>query len=96
MNELKIVATILVKPEYKIEIENVLHNVVDQTRKEEGNVSYDLHTNIKNPLEYIILEVWKSEDAINIHNQSAHFQAFVKAIDGKVDRLDVVTIQHIY
>lgn len=96
MTELKIVATIIIKAEYLEDVLTALHNVVDATRKEDGNISYDLHQNISNPLEYAILEVWKSQEAINLHNNSTHFEQFKSAINGKIDGLKVDIIKKIY
>lgn len=96
MKELKIVAAIVLKPEYKDEVLKALYNVVDATRKEEGNVSYDLHQNVSNDLSYTILEVWKSEEAIAVHNASSHFDEFKKAIDGKISDLQIATIKQVY
>ncbi|MFV0310422.1 MAG: putative quinol monooxygenase [Dysgonomonas sp.] len=96
MMELKIVAVIVVKAAYKEELEKVFHTVVDETRKETGNVSYDLHQDCKDPLKYTILEVWKSQAAIDEHNTSAHFKAFVAAIEGKIESLTVDIIKKIY
>ena len=96
MTELKIVATIIVKSEYEKEVLTALHNVVDTTRKEEGNISYDLHKNITTPSEYTILEVWKSQKAIDLHNASIHFDKFKKAINGKIDSLKVDVIKQLY
>lgn len=95
MAELKIVAVITVKPENKEEVLTALREVVNATRKEEGNISYDLHQNIANPLEFTILEVWKSQDAIDLHNGSTHFDEFKKAIDGKIEGLKVDVIKKI-
>jgi quinol monooxygenase YgiN len=96
MTELKIIAVITVKEAYRKEVEEILHAVVDETRKEEGNISYDLHQDCQNPLRYTILEVWKSQSAIDMHNESTHFKAFVKAIEGKVDSLAVDVIKQVY
>ena len=96
MTELKIVATIVVKAEYQKEVLTALNQVVDATRKEDGNISYDLHQNVTAPLEYTILEVWKSQEAIDLHNASTHFDEFKKAIDGKIDGLKVDIIKKIY
>ena len=49
MTELKIVAVIVVKAEFQEELEKAFQNVVDGTRKEDGNISYDLHQDVKNP-----------------------------------------------
>lgn len=94
--ELKIVAVITVKATYQEELESVFRTVVDETRKEAGNTSYDLHQDTNNPLKYTILEVWKSQEAIDLHNESAHFKAFVAAIEGKIDGLAVDVIKQIY
>lgn len=96
MSELKIVAVVTAKKEYQKDIEKALHNVVDGTRTEEGNVSYDLHVDIKNPLKYIIIEVWKSQEALNIHNATVHFNEFKKAIEGKIEGLDIDVVKKIY
>lgn len=96
MTELKIVAVIVVKAAYQNELEKVFHTIVDETRKESGNVSYDLHQDTSNPLRYTILELWKSQAAIDEHNASAHFKTFVAAIEGKVEGLTVDIIKKIY
>ncbi len=96
MKELKIVATIIVKEEFKEELLPVFHQVVDETRKEEGNISYELHQDVNNPLKFIFLEVWKSQEAIDSHNISAHFRAFAKAIRKKTDALTIDVMEKIY
>ncbi|MBB4036014.1 quinol monooxygenase YgiN [Dysgonomonas hofstadii] len=96
MMELKIVAVIVVKAAYQEELEKVFRTVVDGTRKEAGNVSYDLHQDCKDPLKYTILEVWKSQQAIDEHNKSDHFKAFVAGIEGKVESLTVDVMKQIY
>jgi len=96
MNELKIVATIVVKEEYKDELLVALKKVVDETRKEPGNISYELHEDTTNLLKYVILEVWKSAEVIDLHNESIHFGEFKKAIDGKIDSLTIDVIRKVY
>ncbi|MFI3277561.1 MAG: putative quinol monooxygenase [Rikenellaceae bacterium] len=95
MSELKIIATIVVKEEFKEELFPAFEAVVEGTRKEEGNVSYQLHQDVKNPLKYIFVEVWASLAAIDSHNASAHFDAFAKAIAGKVDNVDITIVRQV-
>jgi len=80
---LTIVATIVVKPEYKDEVLKAIKTVVDATRKEPGNIFYDVFEDINNPLKFIFLETWKSKAAIDAHNKAAHFNDFIKAVEGK-------------
>ena len=85
-NTLVIVATLTIKDEaYKAQIEQILHTTVDSTRKEEGNISYVLHQDINNPLVYVVIEVWKSQEAIDYHFSTPHFKAFGEAVEGKAD-----------
>lgn len=96
MEKLNIVANIVVGEEFREELIPVFKKVVDETRKEAGNISYDLHQDVKNPLKFVILEAWKSQDAINEHNASKHFNEFAKAIENKIDSLTIDVIEKIY
>ena len=80
---LTIVATVTVKPEYKDDVLKAIKTVVDATRKETGNIFYDVFEDVKNPLKFVFLEMWKSQTAIDEHNKAAHFKEFVKAVEGK-------------
>jgi len=94
--ELKIIASLTILNEKDTtDIVNAMHAIVDATRKEERNISYQLHQNITNPLTYVIVEVWKSQEAIDIHNNSEHFLEFVKQVEGKV-ALDISVIKQVY
>lgn len=96
MGKLKIIATIVAKAEFTDDVLKALHKVTDATRKEEGNISYTLHKNTADELKFIILEEWKSQEAIDFHNQTVHFQTFKVDLDGKIESLDVDVVQEIY
>lgn len=87
-DELAIVAHVTVKPEFKEEMMKAFEAVVEGTRKEPGNISYILYQDANDPLKYTFVEIWESQAAIDAHNNSAHFQEFAKAVEGKAD-LDV-------
>lgn len=89
MNELKIVAVITARESCADDVLSALRTVTEETRKEEGNISYDLHQNVDNPLQFTIIETWKSSEAIDSHNESPHFAEFKTAIDGKIDALTI-------
>lgn len=94
--ELRIIAHVTAtKAEYKADLLKAFQAVVEGTRKEPGNVSYVLCEHADNPLKFTFIEVWKSQDAINLHNNSPHFQQFAKAIDGKA-ALEVYTMKKKY
>ena len=80
---LTIVATVTVKPEFKDDVLKAIKTVVDATRKEPGNIFYDVFEDINNPLKFVFIETWKSQEAIDFHLETAHFVDFIKAVDGK-------------
>ena len=94
--ELKIIASLTILDEAdEVMIVNALHTLVNATREEEGNLSYDLYCDINNPLTYIFIEEWESENAIDKHNASPHFLHFVDAVREKVT-LSVNVVKHVY
>lgn len=95
-NTLMIVANLTIKDEAnRTDLLKALHQVVDGTRQEEGNIAYVLHQDINDPMTYIIFEVWKSQEAINFHNETPHFKAFVEAVGDKAI-LSVNTMKKVY
>ncbi|MDL2277703.1 antibiotic biosynthesis monooxygenase, partial [Parabacteroides sp. OttesenSCG-928-G07] len=90
--ELIIVAHVTVKAQYKDAMTAAFKDVVEGTRKEAGNVSYVLYEHADNPLKFTFVEVWKSQAAIDAHNNSAHFKKFAQILDGKAD-LEIHTMK---
>jgi quinol monooxygenase YgiN len=80
---LTIVANITIKAEYKDDVIKAIKAVVDATRKESGNIFYDVFEDTTNPLKFTFIETWKSQSAIDSHNNSVHFKEFSKAVEGK-------------
>ncbi|KAA6336118.1 putative monooxygenase YcnE [termite gut metagenome] len=89
---LTIVAHVTVLPEFKDELLNAFQTIVAETRKEAGNISYGLYEDTSDSLKFTFVEVWKSQADIDAHNASAHFQTFVKQIEGKAS-LDVYILK---
>ena len=50
------------------------------SRAEDGCIEYILHKDVQKPLTYCILEKWKDQEAIDFHNNSAHFTSIVPKI----------------
>ncbi|UOO81215.1 antibiotic biosynthesis monooxygenase [Uruburuella testudinis] len=95
MSSIKIVATIVVKAGHRQELLEKFQQLVSASRREAGNISYDLHQDINQPDRLVFIENWQSQAAIDEHNASAHFQAFVNAIEGKTDSLEIILMQSI-
>lgn len=85
---MKIVAKVKVNPGAREEVLASLVKCAKASREEEGNVYYDLAENVKDPNELVVLEEWKSQEAIDFHNSTPHFKELVESTKGKV----VITI----
>jgi quinol monooxygenase YgiN len=73
-----IIATVIPKPEHAAALEQALRGMVEATRKEPGNVRYDLfrETREGNGPVLHLYEIYVDRAAFDAHIASAHFQAF--------------------
>jgi quinol monooxygenase YgiN len=52
----------------------ILDELIKETRKEPGNISYQLFQSVSDPAVLAVFEQWKDQEAIDAHNASAHFK----------------------
>jgi len=95
MSNIKITAIVAVKAEHRAELLDVFTALVGESRKESGNLRYDLHQDLQNPNRFVFFENWKDQAAVDSHNASVHFQNFLKAIDGKTEAVDIVLMKDV-
>lgn len=95
-DELKIVAIITVKPEQIRDMLPLFQEIVQGSQEEDGCISYNLHQDIKDSTKFIMLEEWKSQDAINYHNNTDHFKSFKAASKDMVEKSEVSVMKLIY
>jgi quinol monooxygenase YgiN len=48
--------------------------IAEASRAEEGNEKYEYYYSPDNENELLLLEVWKSAEAVELHQQSVHFK----------------------
>ena len=87
MSDIRIVAELELKPGFKAELMPVFKTLVEGSRAEAGNSEYDLNESLENPNHLFFIETWSSEEAITVHSATPHFQDFVRAIEGKAEKL---------
>uniref|UniRef100_UPI00321664AA putative quinol monooxygenase n=1 Tax=uncultured Draconibacterium sp. TaxID=1573823 RepID=UPI00321664AA len=52
----------------------------EASRAEAGCVEYILHKDLEKPLVYCLIEKWKDQEAVDIHNNTPHFTSTVPKI----------------
>ena len=90
-----IAAHLTLKPEMIDRFINDTKELIEQSRAEEGCISYTLYQNPSEPTEFIFFEEWKNQDAIEFHFATPHYQAFDKAAGDYVAAPPVVTIYNV-
>jgi quinol monooxygenase YgiN len=70
------IATLVAKPGQQDLLEQGLRALVAPSRVEAGCSQYDLHRDLADPQVFYVIEHWASEEILQIHNASAHFQNF--------------------
>jgi len=61
------------------EIEKALGHIkvlVEATRKEEGCVEYTCYRDPDQPINFVVVELWKSEEALKLHFTMEHMKNF--------------------
>lgn len=54
--------------------------LIAETKKEQGCLSYELYQDIDNPCIMTMLETWENKACLDAHSVSAHFQRIVPEI----------------
>ena len=62
-----VVATLTVKPETRAEFIAAATACIKETRKEPGNIAYDLHESVTDPSKMVFVEQWDNTEALVPH-----------------------------
>lgn len=58
----------------------LIEELGEASRAETGCVEYILHKDVKNPSVLCLIEKWKDQEAVDIHNNTPHFTGIVPKI----------------
>ncbi len=56
------------------------------TGKEDGNIQFDLSREIENRSEFILYEVYKSDDAVASHKKTEHYLKWRETVESMMER----------
>ena len=70
------VATLSVKPETRAEFIAAATVCIEETRKEPGNIAYDLHESVTDHSKMVFVEQWQNAEALVPHRAAEHFKTF--------------------
>ncbi|MEC0201312.1 putative quinol monooxygenase [Paenibacillus lautus] len=70
-------AEMKVNGELEAEFLESVKELIEASRAEQGNDSYKLLKDTEQDHTYLMVEQWKDQEALGLHNASSHFQEFV-------------------
>jgi quinol monooxygenase YgiN len=89
-----VVATLTVKQEARAELIEAAKACIAGTRKEPGNIAYDMYESVTDPTKVVFVEQWENAEALEPHRKAEHFRAFgrvaAKSLSGP-PRIEVIT-----
>ncbi len=71
-------------PEKRAQLLEVAHKVASASRQEEGCVEYRVFEDTEQPNNFLFIEEWKDEDALQQHFATSHIAEFMQAILGTI------------
>lgn len=78
---LTLIAEDFIQPEAIEKVLPLYKELIEETRKEAGCLSYALHQDKKVPGHFVFIEEWVDEIAVDKHVNSKHFKKLVPLID---------------
>lgn len=89
MANLTIIARIEAKNDHIDPVKSELVKLIEPTRQEEGCLQYDLYQDNDNPAVFLFFENWASRELWQVHMNTEHLKAYVKATDGAIENFIV-------
>jgi len=78
---LKVIAEDFIRPEAVEIVLPLYRELVEQTRREELCIAYDLFVDQKDPGHFVFIEEWPDRAALDAHCQTEHFTRLVPLIN---------------
>lgn len=75
-----VVATLTIKPEARADIIAAAKACIAETRKEAGNIAYDLHESVTDPTKLVFVEQWENAEALVPHRTAEHMKTFGRVV----------------
>lgn len=89
---LRIIATNYIISEKREVFLSLVKPLIEQSRKEEGCLSYSLFEDTKTANVFTFIEDWRDQEAIDFHRNTLHFIEYVPQIKSFASRESIINI----
>ena len=76
-----VVAGFVVKDGKEAECLGYVKSLVEETRKEKGNIMYECCRSLDDAQKFVIMEKWESKEILDLHMQTPHFKEYIPKMD---------------
>lgn len=82
----KVMAILAPKAGHEAELETLLRSMAEASRKEPGNLHYDLWHSPDQPGHFVLDEAYVDDEAVAFHRGTPYFQAYLSRINDLAER----------
>lgn len=80
----KLVVVVQTLPEKAEAFEEMVRPLIENSRREKGNISYDVLPDVLHQNTYLILETWENDKALEEHKATRHYLDFAESVNGYI------------
>jgi quinol monooxygenase YgiN len=88
-DSLTLLVRIQAKADQAEQVKTALINILEPTRAEAGCVSYDFHTDDRDPAVFIFVETWQTRAHWEAHNEAPHLKVFLNLAETAVENFAI-------
>ncbi|MGG2399087.1 putative quinol monooxygenase [Pseudomonas sp. SH1-B] len=92
---LSLIATINVLPGHTEAVAAGLRELVTASNAEPGCLRYELHGNPGNPEQFVMIEQWRDEQALELHRNAPHFQHFTSTFGERLSGIELLPLHRL-
>ena len=89
---IKIVARQVIRKDSIEKYHELVKELVEKSRAEEGNIAYTSNQSTADERVHCFLEIWKDQEAIDIHNATEHFTRIIPQLGELFDGPEMVDL----
>lgn len=86
---LTLIATLVAKAGFEAELEQTLQALLGPSRGEADCIQYDLHRDAEQARTFHMIEQWRDEAALTVHEATTHFQAALPLIERAAEKFSI-------
>lgn len=83
---IKVVAKNYIKEEKMSEVLGIIKELIEETRKEEGCIKYELFQDLQNKGVITFIEEWENMETLQKHMNSEHFKRIVPKVQAFTEK----------